>query len=316
MTTRLSEPAGPWPAPDKSGRCLNCDAELSGPFCAQCGQRDVPPYPSVRELAIDAVSEFSGWDGRLLATTRALLLRPGSLTLEFLEGRRARYISPLRLYLSASVIYFLLSAAAPKISLNGGRSFSGLNVGVTTTPAASSTAAGRVAQAANDAMGRGKPITDAERQSALKDIEHAPPLIQPFLRRVVSDPNGFKHGLAETLPKMLFVLVPAFAGILALFYRHRKYPEHLYFAIHLHAFIFCALSIATIAKFPAVIPLAVATSFACVVWIPIYSTLAFRRVYGGSALGTLAKEVGIALLYAIVAVAALILTLYWVSVAA
>ncbi len=314
MTSRLTDVAVPWKAAEKSVRCLNCDAELSGPFCSQCGQRDVPPYPSVRELATEAVSEFSGWDGRLLATTRALLVRPGFLTLEFLEGRRARYISPLRLYLSASVIYFLLSAAAPNIALNNGRSLSGMKVDVT-TGSASSTAPERVAEAANDAMGRGKPMTEAERQNALNDIKRAPALIQPFLRRVVADPAGFKRGLSETLPKMLFVLLPIFAAIVALFYRHRKYPEHLYFAIHLHSFIFVALCFTAISKFTGWAPLAIVASLAVTVWIPVYATRAFRQVYGSSLSSTLFKEVGIAVIYAVFSLVALILTLYWVSIA-
>ena len=96
-----------------SALCLNCGASLSGLFCASCGQRDLPPYPSVRELAVDAVSEFSGWDGRLASTLRALIQRPGKLTHEFLEGRRVRYISPLRLYLMASLVYFRLRQRLP-----------------------------------------------------------------------------------------------------------------------------------------------------------------------------------------------------------
>jgi hypothetical protein len=314
MSTYPTEAASQWRNAERSARCLNCGSPLTGPFCAACGQRDIPPYPSVRELAIDAVSEFSGWDGRLLNTLRTLLLRPGVLTHEFLEGRRVRYISPLRLYLSASLVYFLLSAAAPEIRLSNGRALSGIQVGVS-TGAASSTAPQRVATAANDALGRGQPITEAERQEALKDIERAPKLMQPFLRRVVGDPNGFKHGLLETMPKMLFVLLPVFAGIVALFYHGRKYPEHLYFAIHLHAFIFIALSLSLLAKFPGWIPLAIVAAVACVIWIPIYATTAFMRVYGQSLPSTLIKEIGIAVLYAIVSVAALIVTLYWVSLA-
>ena len=309
-----SQAAEHWRNPDKPPRCLNCGAPLNGPFCAQCGQRDIPPYPTVRELATDAISEFSGWDGRLLNTVRALVTRPGMLTHEFLEGRRARYISPLRLYLSASVVYFLLTAAAPEINLENGRSVSGLRIGVT-KGAASSTAADRVATAANDAMGKGQPITEVEKQQALKDIQRAPPLMRPFLRRVVADPNGFKRGLFETMPKMLFALLPIFAAIVAVFYHGRKYPEHLYFAIHLHAFIFLALSLNAVAKFPAWAPLAIAASVAVLIWIPVYATVAFMRVYGGSLASTLIRELGVAALYSVTAVAALILTLYWVSVA-
>ncbi|MGH9886011.1 MAG: DUF3667 domain-containing protein, partial [bacterium] len=99
-------------SPDSQARaCLNCGTPLHGQFCSSCGQRDVPPYPSVRELAVDAFWELSGWDGRFASTVRALARRPGMLTREFLEGRRARYISPLRLYLMASLVYFLISAA-------------------------------------------------------------------------------------------------------------------------------------------------------------------------------------------------------------
>ena len=312
--TDATQPAERWRNADKSARCLNCGAPLNGPFCAQCGQRDIPPYPTVRELATDAISEFSGWDGRLLNTVRALVTRPGELTHEFLEGRRARYISPLRLYLSASVVYFLLAAAAPEINLENGRSVSGLHIGVT-KGAASSTAAERVANAANDAMGKGQPITEAEKQQALKDIQRAPKLMQPFLRRVVADPDGFKRGLFETMPKMLFALLPIFAAIVAVFYHGRKYPEHLYFAIHLHAFIFLALGLNVVAKFPAWAPLAIAASVAVLIWIPVYGTLAFMRVYGGSLASTLIRELGIAALYSVTAVVALMLTLYWVSVA-
>jgi hypothetical protein len=192
---------------------------------------------------------------------------------------------------------------------------SGLQVGVS-TGAASSTAPRRVATAANDALGRGQLITEAERQAALKDIDRAPKLMQPFLRRVVADPNGFKRGLLETMPKMLFVLLPVFAAIVALFYRAHKYPEHLYFAIHLHAFIFIALGLALLAKFPGSVPLAIAAAVACMIWIPVYATLAFMRVYGESLVSTLIKGIAIGALYAVVSVAALIVTLYWVSVVA
>jgi len=73
---------------------LNCGTSLAGDYCSQCGQRDIPPYPSVRDLVIDAFWELSGWDGRFASTVRALVQRPGMLTREFLEGRRARYLSP------------------------------------------------------------------------------------------------------------------------------------------------------------------------------------------------------------------------------
>jgi hypothetical protein len=300
-----------------SPACLNCGAALTGPFCAECGQRDIPPYPNVRELAVDAVAEFSGWDGRLASTLRALIERPGLLTHEFLEGRRVRYVSPLRLYLSASLVYFLVAAAAPNpVVRSGNMTFGGISFGVTKSKSGSGgVAARRVADATSKSIDSAQGLTPAEREAALKDIAQAPKLLQPLLRRGVDDPRGFRRGLLQTMPKTLFVLLPVFAAIVALFYRGRKYPEHLYFAIHLHAFVFLALAVTELMKFSKVAPLIIAASAVALLWIPIYATLAFRRVYGGSVARTIVKEIGIGAIYAVLAGIGLVLMIYWVSIA-
>lgn len=301
----------------RSPACLNCGAPLPGTFCAECGQRDIPPYPSVRELAVDAVTEFSGWDGRLAATLRALLRRPGMLTREFLEGRRARYISPLRLYLTASLVYFVLAASAPDVRLDSGKTlFAGLRVGATgTNDARSASRAERVGAAATASLEKQEVLSAEERAAALEDVARAPALIRPFLRRAIEDPGGFKRGILQTMPRMLFVLLPIFAGILTLFYRGRKYPEHLYFAIHLHAFIFLALATSALIKFTQVPALAIVASAAVVIWIPIYATLAFRRVYGGSLGRTLLKELAIGAIYTVATGVGFLIMIYWVSIA-
>ena len=295
--------------------CLNCGAPLTGHFCAGCGQRDVPPYPSVRELAIDAALEFSGWDGRLASTLRTLIRRPGQLTREFLEGRRARYISPIRVYLTASLVYFVVAASAPDVRLESGKTL-GLRIGTTSTEAGKPPSrAERVGASASQALETGQALSPAERAAALEDIARAPALMQPLLRRAVLDPGGFKRRILETMPRMLFVLLPIFAGILAIFYRGRKYPEHLYFAIHLHAFIFLALGVEELLKFTRSPILVGAASLIASIWIPVYATLAFRRVYGGSLVRTLTKELAIGVIYALTAAAGFIVMIYWVSIA-
>jgi hypothetical protein len=283
-------------------------------FCSACGQRDIPPYPSTRELAIDAISEFSGWDGRLASTLRALVRKPGLLTLEFLEGRRVRYISPLRLYLTASLVYFLLAAAAPAVRLGGGVTLSGLRVSPQVAGRTPTRAPQRVANAARESLDQ-QDLSQAEKDAALADIKRAPAVMQPFLRRAVQDPGGFKRGILENMPRLLFLLLPVFAGIIAIFYRHRKYPEHLYFAIHLYAFIFLALAATELIKFTQLPVLAVIASTCAVLAIPTYATVAFRRVYGGSLGRTIAKELAIAVIYGCVSIVAFVVMLFWVSIA-
>ena len=262
----------------------------------------------MRELVVDAFWELSGWDGRFIATVRKLFAAPGALTRDFLEGRRARYLSPLRLYLMASLVYFVAAAAAP--SRTGGPTveFAGVDINASSTPTPQ-----RVANRAGKSLGAQQPLTGVQRDSALKEIAKAPPLMRPFLRRVVLDPAGFRRGLVETMPRVLFALLPVFAAIVAVFYRRRKSPEHLYFAIHLHSFVFLALTLAVLTRFQPSRTVDALVRGAMAIWIMIYATLAFRRTYGGSVARTIVKELAIGFVYLWAGGAALLLTIYWVA---
>jgi hypothetical protein len=88
--------------------CPNCGADRPGRFCGECGQRDQPIRQSTSYFVQNAFNEYFGIDGRLWVTLRLLLLRPGALTAEHFAGRRARYLAPLRLYLTATVLFFAL----------------------------------------------------------------------------------------------------------------------------------------------------------------------------------------------------------------
>jgi hypothetical protein len=93
-----------------AGRCANCGAALHGPFCAACGQAVKPLDPPVRHVVGEFAQEFFDVDNRVLRSFRQLLLSPGFLTREHVEGRRAPWLSPLKLYLLASVAMFAVLA--------------------------------------------------------------------------------------------------------------------------------------------------------------------------------------------------------------
>jgi len=80
--------------------CLNCGAPLGTEYCAACGQKAVDPRASTWHAVKEAVSDATDLDGRAFRTTRALV-SPGRLTLEFLHGRRAPYLGPIKLFLLA-----------------------------------------------------------------------------------------------------------------------------------------------------------------------------------------------------------------------
>lgn len=91
-----------------AAECPNCAAAVAGNFCHACGQETVLHPPSTREFVHEFIGHYVALEGKLWKSLGLLLFRPGRLTLEYIKGRRVRYIQPLRLYLTLSVIFFAL----------------------------------------------------------------------------------------------------------------------------------------------------------------------------------------------------------------
>jgi hypothetical protein len=89
-------------------RCLDCGSELIGRYCHVCGQAAASRIVPFRALTGAAIEDTVGVDGRLVRTLRLIFAKPGAATLEFLAGRRTRYVPPFRLYLIASLVYFVM----------------------------------------------------------------------------------------------------------------------------------------------------------------------------------------------------------------
>ncbi|HZK98763.1 MAG TPA: DUF3667 domain-containing protein [Caulobacteraceae bacterium] len=87
--------------------CANCATPLQGPWCHACGQLAEDFERSVWSLVGEAVEHFFDADGRIFHTLPRLILRPASLTREYLAGKRAPQMPPLRLFLVVIVAFFL-----------------------------------------------------------------------------------------------------------------------------------------------------------------------------------------------------------------
>jgi hypothetical protein len=103
LTIKASRLAG-------SGHCLNCGTELAGPFCHYCGQPDKNLVRFFPALLREMMEDFADFDSRFMRTMKPLLFRPGKLTRDYLDGRRFRYVPPLRLYIFSSILMFFLLA--------------------------------------------------------------------------------------------------------------------------------------------------------------------------------------------------------------
>ena len=107
-----------------SDNCLNCGTGLEGPFCYYCGQPDKRMLRFFPVLMRELLEDFIDFDSRFARTIKPLLFRPGTLTRNYLDGKRFRYTPPIRLYLFSSLFFFLLATLFTFFSVD----FSGLKV--------------------------------------------------------------------------------------------------------------------------------------------------------------------------------------------
>ena len=226
----------PRPVPPRPERCLNCGAAAAGNFCADCGQENKNHTVALRPLLSDLLTELASWDSRLGRTVTALVARPGFLTNEYTAGRRVRYLSPLKMYLTVSVLFFLLLAWKNPLG-------SQIQMGI--SPAQSP----QTILVFGGGPGEPLPHSEAEYDAYQKRLPAAKrdtPLEQSFVHHVIragQSKQEFVNALVGDIPKMMFFLLPAFAVALKLLYLRRKrlYVEHLVFLLHVHAFAFLLL---------------------------------------------------------------------------
>lgn len=96
----------------RAERCLNCETPLdkSDHYCHYCGQKNLTKRVSLKDFFNEFFASIISYDSRLRQSMNALLFRPGKISKDYIEGKRARYVNPFRFYLSVSIIYFLLNS--------------------------------------------------------------------------------------------------------------------------------------------------------------------------------------------------------------
>lgn len=259
--------------PHHGHRCANCWATLIGNYCYDCGQGARLHVPSAREFLHEFIAHYVALEGRLWKSLGLLIFRPGRLTREYIEGRRVRYIEPLRLYLTFSIIFFAVFK------------FSGIQVVQLDPPPPPP--AKLEAGAAGKQGRQGPPPKVKEKAGETQGLEalvvEMVPGLRPKAAKFATLAPDEKQRLLKAAffsyaPYAMFGLMPLFAFYLKLLYlgSGRRYGEHLLFALHTNAFAF--LMLALVLLVPPGFELAI---FGLVVWLALYLPKAMRRVYGG-----------------------------------
>jgi hypothetical protein len=261
-------------APSPSG-CLNCGAALTGRYCARCGQKAVRPNLTLGAFLKETTEELTHWDGKVLATLRTLFLHPGVLTIDFLAGRRARWLSPLRVYLICSVALFAGRALIDEMGLRPTREIAGVSF--------------------KREDGRTGPLTPEERQEIAEGLPARIFGVEQF-ERALTDPRPLNKAFESTLPRAMFILLPVFALLTNLAWRKAqpRYPAHLYVALHIHAAIFGAFLIfSLLVGVTRSDWIVVAFGLAFMGYVAWYGLTALRRVFGDSWPLTIAKAAAV-----------------------
>ncbi len=91
-------------------KCANCNhpLDLSDKYCPNCAQANSTKKLSIKDFFDEFFSSMISYDSKLLKTLVALLWRPGKITKDYINGKRASYTNPFRFLLSLAIIYFLI----------------------------------------------------------------------------------------------------------------------------------------------------------------------------------------------------------------
>ena len=99
----------------KEKNCLNCRYVVKGRFCHRCGQENIEPKESVWDLISHFFKDITHFDGKFFSSLKYLVTKPGFLSTEYMVGRRASNINPIRMYVFTSAIFFLIFFSVFKI---------------------------------------------------------------------------------------------------------------------------------------------------------------------------------------------------------
>jgi Protein of unknown function (DUF3667) len=262
--------------------CLNCGTETTGRYCPACGQENIEPKQTVWHLISHFFSDITHFDGKFFSTVQDLFIKPGFLSKEYMNGRRASYLDPIRMYIFTSAFFFIVffSFVHPE-KIATGKDLKSINDPVLLTQLAeakNSHDSLEILKEYNEAV---SPYIKFNEDSSQK-VEHKKffknyPSVEAYdslqktlpatekdgwfkrraTIRIIAIEQRFDRQRGEFIrelisnfvhnfPKMLFISLPIFALLLKLLYVRRKqfyYVDHGIFAIHLYIFSFLILLI-------------------------------------------------------------------------
>jgi hypothetical protein len=275
--------------------CPNCATPLKGPYCYACGQLGEKFDRSLLPLIWEAFESFFHADGRLLHTLPRLVLKPAALTRDYIEGRRAAQVPPLRMFLVVMLIFFFVGGLGGSENFKFGtpEDFQG---GVQIGQAIKDPDLARALQSRPDLareIRQGRTRMDVSRQSAIGAW------VVPRVKYAAAHPREFTLVFESWTHRIAIAMLPVAAAILSLLFafNRRFYVfDHLIFTMHSLSFMGLLASVVTLVG---IVP--VVGDFGTLLYLaaPVHLFVHMRGVYGTGIFGTLWRMAVIFLLSAV-----------------
>lgn len=225
---------------DLSGQpCQNCRTPSVERYCPKCGQLAASFHRPIWSLLSETITDTLALDGRLARTLPTLMFRPGRLTKNYIDGYRARYVPPFRMFLLASLVFYLALFSV----IGDGAWLRDVRFG-----GDDAANADLIAEYEQIVVGEDGTV-DAEALKALIEREVGRELDASALKEIdratgmMNDPRLFAAYLEQWAPRLSFLLVPFTILILTAlhFWRRKMYVyDHAIHALHLHTWVYLA----------------------------------------------------------------------------
>jgi hypothetical protein len=293
---------------NKTEHCLNCGSHLNGAnYCPSCGQKNDNSKLTLKHVLSESISNLFAFDGRFFYTLRNLILRPGKVPKEYVEGKRMRFMNPVRIYFLTSVLLLgivqIKDGSINVVNIQRPDKQEGNIQADSTRITKEDIAAPIDAGFSNDEApgilrevylmsnfyGNHKGLSV---KSALDSMGYEYSFYNRFkysqgAKIAEFDNDEFNQFLFSKMFWVLFLFLPLLALILKLLYARRSffYPEHLFFTFYNQSVFFILLSIANL--FSGITEVVLMVVF--LISFAVYLYIAMRRFYEQSARKTLAK---------------------------
>jgi len=215
--------------------CLNCGTPLNGPYCFACGQK-AHVHRSIRGFLQDFVQGLFNFEGKIWRTLPMLAWCPGIMTRRYIAGERARFISPVALYLFTVFAMFAVlnltgELASPKT----------VKQGLQTEIADSQRDLAKLETKRKISLAAGRKVDDLDRKIAKRkedigeshkvlngqdfasgEIDQTPSWIRPFIENARDNPEVVAMRVQDAASKYSWMLIPMSVPFMWLLFPFRR----------------------------------------------------------------------------------------------